>query len=234
MNTENNEEPKRDPQQWIKDGLRTIRAQKLYRGEVELEQSDLERMFPELLGPGKVMCDAWWPSGWTVLVYLLLEKIQRHNTLGDRESGSPIRIDQIKEKFGGLRFYWGGGYKQKIQDEVFKHESWPPIEFISAQISFAEEYTEYICQVDGRITDIMVTPGWIGYYARENLRKDHKSKLENGDKMAPQRQGFALGFTDPRDSDKDLEEFREYLIERKRKYDEWVKEREEKAKAESS
>ena len=55
-----------------------------------------------------VECGFWLPAGWEQIVWDLCEKIE---PLVDDE----FRVAQVKEKFGGLRFYVGGG-----SDEVDK------------------------------------------------------------------------------------------------------------------
>jgi hypothetical protein len=155
------------PQAWIHEGLWQIRRQKLARGEVQLCGKDLKKIYPELIGPGKVRCGVYFPEGWTILVHLLLKQIRLHNTYGDPTSGKPITILQIKEKFGGLRLYIGGGYTKAQEPSQLQ---WPDLGRVCAQINFVEEYTEHICQVDGRTTDLQVTtPGWVGIYASGNL-----------------------------------------------------------------
>jgi hypothetical protein len=161
----------RDPQQWIHDGLWTIRRQKLARGEVTgLRVDNIRRIFPNLLGPDKVACGASWPPGWSMIIYVLLGKIHQHNTGADPElGGSPIVIDQIKEKFGSLRFYWHGGYAKKRKEN---HYAWPSIEEISGAIDFAEYYTQFICDECGAIDGLRETRGWTTYVCKDHVPDD--------------------------------------------------------------
>ena len=55
-----------------------------------------------------VECWFWLPAGWEQIVWDLCEKIE---PLADDE----FRVTNVKEKFGGLRFYVSGG-----PDEVYK------------------------------------------------------------------------------------------------------------------
>lgn len=44
-------------------------------------------------------------SGWELIIRELCERLQGLT----RESGKNFQFSQIKEKFGGIRIYWGGG-----------------------------------------------------------------------------------------------------------------------------
>ena len=58
--------------------------------------ADLCRDFPTLYGPG---CGLEAPDGWRDIMYRLSERLKTHS----------LRVLQVKEKFGSLRFYYGGG-----------------------------------------------------------------------------------------------------------------------------
>ena len=45
---------------------------------------------------------------------------------------SPVRVNQVKEKFGGLRFYWSGGN-----------------DVIAGLVAFAEAMSMQICEICG-------------------------------------------------------------------------------------
>lgn len=180
----------RDNQQWIRNGLWQIRRQKLARGEVQLRKSDLFNIFPSLLGEGKVTCGADWPDGWTILIYNLLQNITIHNSEGDPESGTPIVIDQIKEKFGELRFYWQGGFSTR-KAVTFYH--WPTCAEIEGQVNLASSYSKYICCIDGSTTNIVQTKAWICFLNENNKTKKMK---ELGVETIPV--GFSFDFTKPR------------------------------------
>lgn len=71
-----------------------------------------------------------------------------------------IRIDQIKEKFGGLRFYYSGG------DDA-----------IHGMVSLAESLSYKICEGCGSTKDIGYTKGWITTMCKECYEKHAKKEI---------------------------------------------------------
>lgn len=69
-----------------------------------------------------------------------------------------IRIDQIKEKFGGLRFYYTGG------DDV-----------IDGMTSLAESLSYKICESCGTTKGVGQTGGWIYTVCRDCLQKNPRA-----------------------------------------------------------
>jgi NMD protein affecting ribosome stability and mRNA decay len=79
-------------------------------------------------------------DGWAGLLISLSEKIMKLNPEGT------IRVDQVKEKYGGLRFYYGGSTPTKeIAEKILK------------VIGEAEQNSYKVCEECG---------------AKGNLRKD--------------------------------------------------------------
>lgn len=70
-----------------------------------------------------------------------------------------IQIDQIKEKFGGLRFYYSGG-----DDEI------------AGMVSLAENLSYHICESCGNTKDIGYTKGWITTMCKECYEKNPKKE----------------------------------------------------------
>jgi hypothetical protein len=71
-----------------------------------------------------------------------------------------VEATQVKEKFGGLRFYYSGG-----NDEI------------SAIISFAEQLCDNICEECGRFDDTVgTTSGWITTICKECVEKNPRYK----------------------------------------------------------
>lgn len=107
-------------------------------GNVLETQSKLETQFPKMFthNYGGLEVNA----GWLQLIESLCTRIQSHIDWKSK-SGNEIEqvtIDQIKEKFGTLRFYYSGGD-----------------EYISGLVDMAEEMSGHICDVCG-------SPGKLG------------------------------------------------------------------------
>lgn len=66
-----------------------------------------------------------------------------------------IKIDQIKEKFGGLRFYYSGGDKQ-----------------IAGMVRFAEHLCERTCEVSGEKGELCARGGWLKTLSASTREKD--------------------------------------------------------------
>lgn len=89
----------------------------------------LETEFPDMFAHaygGVAVGEGWWP-----IIYSLCKNIQTHvdwmnrqkNEFNRGEGCVQVTIDQIKEKFGGLRFYYSGG-DSMVDGMVTIAESW--------------------------------------------------------------------------------------------------------------
>jgi hypothetical protein len=83
----------------------------------------MEETYPAMFGGrygGFSIGSGWWP-----IVESLCANIQHHLNWKNRESQlvPPVVVEQIKEKFGGLRFYYQGG-DDTISGMVRMAESW--------------------------------------------------------------------------------------------------------------
>lgn len=78
-------------------------------------QSRLEDLAPTVCGSGAFACGCWCPAGWEKLVTDLVVEVEREAAATGQ---ALLRIDQIKEKFGGLRVYFNRIPSNKIQDLV--------------------------------------------------------------------------------------------------------------------
>ena len=79
-------------------------------------------------------------------IHARIRKIESFLRPGERFDNFPIppvTIDQVKEKFGGLRFYYSGGDDQ-----------------ISGMVSFAESLCDSICEETGNAGRLCVRGGW--------------------------------------------------------------------------
>lgn len=70
---------------------------------------ELNEKYP-LVYPVLPVCGIWVPKGWEKMIHMLSAAIQNHLLLL-KEKNMPLdfKVEQIKEKFGGLRFYYSGG-----------------------------------------------------------------------------------------------------------------------------
>lgn len=90
----------------------------------------MEERFPKLFGHGKYGGFAVGPGWWPILE-ILCEQINSHvewrqNQLEKYQRGPgclDVTVDQVKEKFGGLRFYYSGG-DDVVDGMVRMAESW--------------------------------------------------------------------------------------------------------------
>ena len=92
--------------------------------------SRMEAKFPKLFGQkqygGFAVGPGWWP-----ILEALCEQIHNHvewsqNQLEKYQRGSgciDVTVSQVKEKFGGLRFYYSGG-NDTVDGMVRMAESW--------------------------------------------------------------------------------------------------------------
>lgn len=66
-----------------------------------LDASVLKSRYPLVYSRG-IRCGCWAPDEWTEIIFLLSASIQSHL---ESNPNPDFAVDQIKEKFGGLRFY---------------------------------------------------------------------------------------------------------------------------------
>lgn len=96
--------------------------------------SELKKKFPLMYAN---TFDAWVDKGWQPIIFELSNKIQsyidRSLKKNDLDKVVPqIQVAQIKEKFGGLRFYYDGG------DST-----------VDAMVSMAESWADHTCEICG-------------------------------------------------------------------------------------
>lgn len=101
--------------------------------------NNLRDKYPDILAH----CALGHPPGWNLLVEQLLECITQYCA---NNNVTPISATQIKDKFGGLRFYYQGG------DDM-----------IDGMVWFAEHLSETICEDCGSTEGVVTTspPGWV-------------------------------------------------------------------------
>ena len=118
--------------------------------KIEL-QSKLEKKYPEILSKAYISCG----NGWYHIIDILCHTIQGHleninRNIKDDEEIFVCEAIQIKEKFGGLRFYVDSG----------DNHIWGAIEM-------AEHLSEITCEVCGSNEHIGKTDGWITTICRK-------------------------------------------------------------------
>lgn len=100
--------------------------------EYEEFSQRMETTYPEMFKGkygGFAIGKGWWP-----IIETLCGRIQRHIDWRNREAAvvPQVVVMQIKEKFGGLRFYYDGGD-----------------EYIQGLVSMAEDWAAYSCEECG-------------------------------------------------------------------------------------
>lgn len=93
-------------------------------------------------------------DGWYMLIDKLCKCIQFHV---DKNSHPQLEAVQVKEKFGGLRFYTNNAD-----------------EYLAGHIDFAESMSMEICEICGSTKGVGQTVGWIKTICTKCAgRKDH-------------------------------------------------------------
>jgi len=133
---------------------------KIYTGEKPMEEelaelhSQKEMVLPIQFG---FECG----DGWFTLLDQLMHSIEWHldpSHTWPRKERLPFQIVQVKEKFGGLRFYFHGGD-----------------DYIHGMVSFAEALSYKICEHCGSTNNVTQTEGWIITLC-EDCMKEYKKK----------------------------------------------------------
>jgi hypothetical protein len=113
-------------------------------------------------------------DGWHWLLSNLLEKINayienKNKWAKPEEKITGFQIAQVKEKFGGLRFYSDGGDR-----------------YIDGLVSFAEEVSYNTCETCGTNQELGQTIGWISVVCKKCYDADdrtNKLKWVSNDKI---------------------------------------------------
>lgn len=99
-------------------------------------------------------------KGWYWLLDNLLKSIDDYCNLNAKIP--PVKITQVKEKFGGLRVYFDGG------DDLVLGMVW-----------FAENLSYHICENCGSQENITYTTGWIQTICTPCLNKENVEDSES-------------------------------------------------------
>ena len=120
---------------------------KIFSDLLEIRKEKQSVMYPIMFG-----CEI--EDGWFKLLYHLLTDIQ--NYIDDNNIGQVV-AEQIKEKWGSLRFYYRGG------DDIIDGMVWN-----------AEHLSYYICQDCGTMENVGHTKGWITAYCKNCVPENRK------------------------------------------------------------
>lgn len=101
-------------------------------------------------------------EGWDILIYKLCCRIESHLAWNDPEGY--IEVTDVKEKFGGLRFYY---------DNYSKSD-----EFISGMVDFAEIMSEVTCEVCGRPGILRTDLSWLKTLCNEHHMNRLTGKMD--------------------------------------------------------
>jgi hypothetical protein len=122
-------------------------------------EESFPKMFTEPYG-GFCVSEGWWP-----IIAELCSNIQHHINWKNRQSEivPQVVVVQIKEKFGGLRFYYDGG-----DDEI------------SGMVRMAESWAAHSCETCGAPGKTR-EGGWIKTLCdhHEAKRQQRKKEYEN-------------------------------------------------------
>lgn len=145
------------------------------KGPVEVNPEDdamahvfaLQRAYPRLFQKGSPL-GVWYPKGWDGILQQLCGAV---NALLDDHQAKLFRVDQVKEKFGTLRFYYSVAGKTKLTIDAQsseqhlrvanspKYRKGFPADVIDALIREAEASTCVTCAKCGK-PGVLRTQGW--------------------------------------------------------------------------
>lgn len=100
-------------------------------------------------------------DGWNTLIDALCSHLQ-FNT--DKNNYPQVRVTQLKEKFGGMRFYVeiDGGTSEQCAA-------------IHSVIHFAESYSYRVCETCGTTKNVGLTTGWLLTICKKCFNKEKKT-----------------------------------------------------------
>lgn len=101
-------------------------------------------------------------NGWYWLIDELCNCLKFHV---DRNNYSQVEAIQVKEKFGGLRFY------TNCKDN-----------YLRGYINFAEHLSLSICETCGTTKDVIQTEDWIKTICQECLARESKKNIDDEEK----------------------------------------------------
>jgi len=129
-----------------------------------IKHKDIEKKF----GHWVENCSCGWfpPKGWSEVIWDLCHELtdilNKHNLSDQR-----LLVEQVKEKFGGLRFYWTLTYKEdEFIDAIYEE--------IDNAVNRAEKKCWKICMICGAPGTSKTHNHWVSTLCE----KHHKEKAE--------------------------------------------------------
>jgi len=113
----------------------------------------------------KETCMCWGiecGDGWYYLIDKLCSNLQ-WNT--DRNKYPQVEATQVKEKYGGLRFYYT--IVHKPNDKYYERHCG----VIDGMVSIIESLSEETCELCGSTKEVTQTEGWVKTICKECLEK---------------------------------------------------------------
>lgn len=127
----------------------------------------LRAAYPRLFAKGTTI-EVWFPRGWTSIVNALCSFL---DVLLDDAQAAQFRVEQVKEKFGTLRFYYSVGGEAAVTADIHlpkgvlrlrTQPTYPqpfPADAVDAAIAQAEKLTACTCATCGAPGKLR-TKGW--------------------------------------------------------------------------
>lgn len=107
----------------------------------------LPTTYPRLFSTGRLSWGFEHGDGWCELIETLCARL---DTILQDDPGASINVKQVKEKFGGLRFYYA---LCEASDETTEH--------IRQAVDLAAAASGHICERCGRPGSVETKAGWL-------------------------------------------------------------------------
>ncbi len=114
------------------------------------------------------------PPGWTEIVWKGCKALQEFTT-------HRVHVHQVKEKFGGLRFYcslerlpFPAGFEEGDSEWGWEYAVVHNEDFIERVIHSMEQASYWTCETCGTTTDVTVEGSWITTQCRPCRAKAHR------------------------------------------------------------
>lgn len=162
---------------WISYSKESEEKQKkfLAMSEEEFDRHMCEKypiMFRERNLPMNQTCMCWGfniGKGWYSVLDELCEKLE----FIYKQSNIRVIFQQVKEKYGGARFYFGTE-KEKGKENNDDDKQW--IDIISNEVSRAEQICDYVCAECGcHKNDTITIGGWVYDCCEKCLKKNERT-----------------------------------------------------------